>query len=91
MRDITSVKEYMRKLLQTQPCKNRQRQGRFNGKLKHSVRGRDKERKHKKTLLQNNTLCSVHRMCSDDTFIQVQYGLSEVLTRTSMLINEPLQ
>ena len=44
------VKECVQKLLQTQPRKNRQRQERFNGKLKHSIRGRDRESKHKNSI-----------------------------------------
>ena len=59
--------------------------------VQHSVRGGEREREQtQKTLLQNNTLKLCHRMCSEGTFIQVLYGLSEVLTGTSMLINESL-
>mgnify|MGYP000297084215 CR=1 FL=1 len=57
--------------------------------LTQCVRERQREQTHK--LYYKTILCySVHRMCSEGIFIQVLYGLPEVLTRTSMLINEPL-
>ena len=45
---------------------------RFNGKLReiHWECGRDRERGEPRNLIQNNIIHSVHRMCSESTFIQ---------------------
>mgnify|MGYP007069660011 FL=1 len=59
----------------------------------HSTRERQRERervKHK-TLFKDNNTQSVHSMCLVNTFIQVLYGLTEVLTVLQCSLKEPLR
>ena len=70
-------------------------ESRFNGNLgkAHNTEEREREREQiTKNYIQNtiNYVYFVHRMCLESTFIQVLKGMKEVLTRTSMLINELL-
>ena len=62
-----------------------EKERRFNGELRLTQYTRERLREREKvnttTLLKNNlNLCSVHRVCSMNTFIQVLLGLTEVLT-----------
>ena len=67
------------------------RKCRFNGKLRFAQYAGETEREsveRPKTLLKYNTQ-SVHRVCSMNTFIQVLFGLTEVLTVLQCLLKSP--
>ena len=53
----------------------------------HSMRERHKEKTQNS--IQNNNARSVHSMCSVNTFIQVLYGLTEVLTVLQCSLRTP--
>ena len=54
------------------------------------MRERQRENQHRKTQFKIITLCTwvVHRMCIREHFYTSSYGLTEVLTGTSMLITK---
>ena len=51
----------------------------------HSTWERRSERKHQSSI-QNNSTQSIHSVCSMNTFIQVLYGLTEVLTKVLTIL-----